>query len=530
MQKSETQSPESKQTKIPLVARWLLPTIGNTTFLLILYFLIKNGNGFLNDGDTGFHIRIGDLIRQTGSIPKIDPFSFTMSGHEWFAWEWLTDVLMSFIHSIYGLTGIICVAGIAICIVLMLLYHRMLNRECNPFIAFFLTILAAQVSGVHWLARPHLVSWIFLTLTSLILESYRRNRTRWIYLLPLMVAVWANLHGAFVMLFPMLVIYGIGEIIRLKELKDDRPKAIRSIVKPYMLAGVLSALTSLATPYGWILHKHIWNYLNDTSLLGIIDEFRSPNFHTILGKLVEIIIFLVFLTVVQAVKKKRWIDIGLLVLFTHLMLQSIRHIPLMAIITFPIIAENISELFGEIINDITVTKNRLARLSLNLKSLVQNNLAINRQLSGYGFYIIPPVLLCIMIAGPWGARIWNANFNPDRHPVDASEFITKSDLPGNVYSTDEYGDYLIYRFYPKIKVFIDGRSDFYNSGPVLDDYGKLRKLDPSWSEVLGKYDVQWMLLENDDPLGMIAQMSGSWECIYKDDYSQILIKNQVSNN
>ena len=178
----------------------------------------------------------------------------------------------------------------------------------------------------------------------------------------------------------------------------------------------------------------------------------------------------------------------------------------------------------------TGTKNRLARLSLNLKSLVQNNLAINRQLSGYGFYIIPPVLLFAMIASPWGGRVWDPNFNPDQHPVKAAEFIANSELHGNVYAQDEYGDYLIYRFYPQIKVFIDGRSDFYNSGPVLEDYEKLVKLDPSWSEVLDKYNVQWMLLENDDPLSMVAQISGIWERIYKDDYSQILIKKQISAN
>jgi hypothetical protein len=530
VQESETQSPESKQNRIPLAARWLLPTIGNITFLLVLYFLIKNRNGFLDDGDTGFHIRIGDLIRQTGSIPKTDPFSFTMQGHQWFAWEWLTDILMSFIHSTYGLIGVVCIASIAVCVVLMLLYRRMLSRDCNPFLAFFLTMLAVFVSGMHWLARPHLISWIFLSLACITFESYRRNRTRWIYLLPFLTAVWANMHGAFVLIFPMLVIYATGEMIRIKELKDIKPGIIRSILKPYILVGVLSALSSLATPYGWILHKHIWRYINDTALLAIIDEFKSPDFHTTLGKLVELIIFLTVITVVQAVKKKRWIDIGLLVLFTHLMLQSVRHIPLMAIVAFPIIGEHLSEFFRETISDMTGTKNRLARLSLNLKSLVQNNLAINRQLSGYGFYIIPPVLLFAMIASPWGGRVWDPNFNPDQHPVKAAEFIANSELHGNVYAQDEYGDYLIYRFYPKIKVFIDGRSDFYNSGPVLEDYKKLLKLDPSWSEVLDKFDVQWMLLENDDPLSMVAQMSGGWERIYKDDYSQILIKKRVSSN
>lgn len=521
---------EPKQANIPLIARWFLPTVGNTTFLLLIYFLLRDACSFLHDGDTGVHIRTGDIILQTGSIPRVDPFSFTMTGHEWFAWEWLADIIMSLIHKMSGLPGIVGVASIVVCVVFMLLYRRILARDCGPFTAFFLTMFAAMVSGVHWLARPHLASWIFLSLASIILESYRRRRSRGIYLLPFLVAVWANLHGAFVIIFPMLAVYAVGEAIETKCSKDIGVRNTRSVLKPYLLTGIFSAISSLATPFGWLLHVHIWRYVNDTALLGIIDEFQSPDFHTYLGKLVEIIVFLSIVTIVQAARKKRWIDIGLLALFIHLMLQSIRHIPLTVIITFPIIAGNLNELLREFTNDIAGTKSVGGRLILNLKNLAQNSIAVNRRLSGYGFYLIPSILLLFIFFSPLGNRVLDVKLDPEFHPVEAAKFMQSQDLQGNVYAPDEYGDYLIYRFYPKIRVFVDGRSDFYNSGYTLRDYQKLVKLDPSWPEVLDDNGVDWMLLYDDDPLGMIARMSGSWERVYRDDYSQILVKKPISGN
>ena len=199
--------------RISLSTRWFLPTIGNLASISVLYVLISESRRFLVDGDTGYHIRIGDLIRQTGTIPRVDPFSFSMPGHQWFAWEWLADVIMSWIHSAFGLVGIVGASVFFLWLVFTLLYHWMRARGAGPFLSLVLTVFAAQISAVHLLARPHILSLGFLLLCSMILENYRRRRTRWIYLLPLLIAVWANLHAAFIVVFPMMAIYIADHLI-----------------------------------------------------------------------------------------------------------------------------------------------------------------------------------------------------------------------------------------------------------------------------------------------------------------------------
>ena len=96
---------------------------------------------------------------------------------------------------------------------------------------------------------------------------------------------------------------------------------------------------------------------------------------------------------------------------------------------------------------------------------------------------------------------------------------------GNLYSNDQFGGYLIYRLYPRFKVFVDGRSDFYRQGTVLDEAGSIALAKPDWQQLLEKRSVGWMLLKRGEPLGQIATLSGKWTSVYEDSISQVLIRN-----
>ena len=514
----------AQQHRISIFARWFLPTIGNLASISVLYVLISESRRFLVDGDTGYHIRIGDLIRQTGTIPRVDPFSFSMPGHQWFAWEWLADVIMSWIHSAFGLVGIVGASVFFLWLVFTLLYHWMRARGAGPFLSLVLTVFAAQISAVHLLARPHILSLGFLLLCSMILENYRRRRTRWIYLLPLLIAVWANLHAAFIVVFPIMAIYVAGEILPLSVREDWHSQARRSILKNYLMVGILSAAASLLTPYGWKLYQHIWRFLNDPALLSQIIEYQSPDFHSRIGKLVEIVLFLSMAAFVQAIRKGRWGDIGLLILWIHLIIQSARNIPLAAIIMFPIIAEHWSALLHDAGNVLSRRQDARIRMLLPVGDLLKGIADTDRRLKGFFAYAAAAIFLCFTVFGPWSDKLLNPHFEPHRHPERAVDFIASMQMQGNLYAPDEIGDYVIYKLYPKTKVFIDGRVDFYNTGAVWNDYIKLKILDPSWAEVLDKYKIQRMLLYENDPLGMIAVMSGDWKIVRKDKYSQVLVR------
>ena len=142
---------------------------------------------------------------------------------------------------------------------------------------------------MHWLARPHVVSILLLVVWLALVENHRRYRSRLIYLAPLLIALWANLHGAFAVTFALLVIYAMGEWLELAV--AGRWREWRVIV-PYAVVATLSAVAALFTPYGFALYTHLIRYLGDQQLLALIDEFKSPDFHSVDGKLIEILLVL----------------------------------------------------------------------------------------------------------------------------------------------------------------------------------------------------------------------------------------------
>src|SRR5262249_59979969 len=87
----------------------------------------------------------------------------------------------------------------------------MIGWVADAIVAFALTIFGGMAGIVHWLARPHVLSIALMVVWYGVVEDFRRNRSKRIFFLPLLIALWANLHGAFVATFPMLAIYAAGE-------------------------------------------------------------------------------------------------------------------------------------------------------------------------------------------------------------------------------------------------------------------------------------------------------------------------------
>jgi hypothetical protein len=497
-----------------------MPSVGSLCLLLTLYLLTLNSWRFLQDSDTGWHIRTGDLIRQTGAVPRHDLFSFTMPGREWFAWEWLADVLMSLLHERAGLAGLAGAALALLCLSYALLFRVLIARGADAFVACALTLFAAMVSLVHWLARPHLLSLLLLLGWCAAIESWRQHRrtggwrARLIYLVPPLMALWANLHGAFAVTFPMLVIYAAGETLEFISCREIASRELRRLIGPYLIVGLSSAAATLVTPYGFRLYGHLWRYLTDRELLARIQEFQSPDFHTVDGKLIEILLVLMALAGARAAWQRRFAETGLLLFWAHLVLQSERHVTLAVIVVMPIIAVQVTMMLREAFS---------SERWRSVLAWYRGIMAIDRQLTGALTYLGAAAFLLVLMSGR-DLNVLPRRFDERRLPVAAAEFVAATGWRGNVYAPDQFGGYLIYRFFPQLKVFVDGRSDFYRTGPVFDEYLRVLTIKPDWAVILDRYDVRWMLLRRDEPLVTVALATGRWSVIYQDSIAQVLLR------
>src|SRR5947209_11307083 len=197
---------------LPLWARIALPSVADLMFVTVLlaFTLGPSASGLLWDTSTGWHIRNGENILRTLRIPHTDPFSYTMAGQPWYAWEWLWDALNGALHMHFGLSGVVLFSALVLGLTFALAYLTIARRCGNSLIAVVLVLLALAASSIHMLARPHLVSWLLTPVLLRELETVDGVSRRAFWTVPLVFACWANLHGGFVLGLVLIAGYALG--------------------------------------------------------------------------------------------------------------------------------------------------------------------------------------------------------------------------------------------------------------------------------------------------------------------------------
>src|SRR5262249_58450140 len=113
------------------------------------------------------------------------------------------------------------------------------------------------------------------------------------------------------------------------------------------------------------------------------------------------------------------------------------------------------------------------------------------------------VFVILITGAGLAGKFFPPQFNPNRFPSAAADFILRTKPEGKMYSSDQFGGYLIYRLYPQFKVFVDGRSDFYRQGSVLDDFDRIATIKTQRAELLDKNQLQRITPRPDQPLPLI---------------------------
>src|SRR4051812_18635637 len=208
-------------------ALWLVPSAADLIFLGVLACLVFTALSvkLLGDAGIGWHIRTGQQILSTHAIPRVDPFSSQLH-QPWIAWEWLYDVLVGRLELSAGLNGVVWLTAVVIATVFAAMFRLLLSRGTNILVALVLSLLAMAASMIHFLARPHVLSWLFALVWFWILdatESSGARCPRWrIWLLPLLMLIWVNVHGGFLLGFILLAIFWLGSLCTWFRLKESR--------------------------------------------------------------------------------------------------------------------------------------------------------------------------------------------------------------------------------------------------------------------------------------------------------------------
>ncbi|NOZ59360.1 MAG: hypothetical protein GXO66_07300, partial [Euryarchaeota archaeon] len=280
------------------------------TFLIVILLAAEPVKNY----DIWWHLKTGEIIYSTGEVPHSDPFSYTKAGEAWINHAWLSQLIFYLVYSASGFYGIVMLKVFLLLLSLYVVYRRNalhMRWYCNiPAL-----ILIVMISKVSWVSRPLLFTFLLLPLLLYLLDLLERGNRRALLLLPPLFALWANLHGGFIVGLALLFLYSLRHLSR----GDTLPAKIF----------VASLAAVMVNPYTYQLLTYPLQYATYSVHSRYIVEWQSPSFSTFTAFEAALLLSLAVLALSRRVER---FDLLLLLLFTHLGLFAIRNGALYAVV------------------------------------------------------------------------------------------------------------------------------------------------------------------------------------------------------
>jgi hypothetical protein len=462
--------------------------------------LVAGGKVFV-EGDTWWHITIGQTILTTHTWPTVDTYSFTMHGAPCVAYEWLGDVVMAVADSLAGLQGLTALfIFLAVSLGVLIYYYAWLKSR-NVLAAGIATVLVLQMAEPIMGMRPQMLGYAFLIVTLICLEHFRQGRARALWPLPLIFLLWVNTHGSFVLGFFVLGVYWASGLVEFKSnfLEAKRWSAAQRF--QLLLISFLCLAGAMVTPYGPALAVYPLEMLTTQRFnMFAITEWQPLQFSTHYAHVFLVLLIVILLVQVAAPITYRLETLALLLFAIGESCVHARFIILFAIIAAPVLATF------------------LAKWLPPYKPAEDHPIA--------NAILISAVALIIVALFPSATKL--KGMLASAYPVGAVQYLKEHREVGKMFNTDLWGGFLIWAN-PEKKVFTDTRADIYEYGGVLRNYYDFINLQGNPERFLGEYDLTAALVKPGIPVTRYFQTSPDWKIVFQDSTS-ILFARATRNN
>jgi hypothetical protein len=502
---SQVGAVQTARDRVVAIPRWL-PSLSSLAFFLpvvLLYWQLGGPSSLLTDPSTGVRVRTGDWILAHHAVPRRDLFSFSLGNKRWCDWEWLSDAVFSMLYRWHGLPAVAAFSLVLLCFTSLLVY-RTARLAAERTVAFSVTCMVMATTTIHWLARPHLFTWLQLALFCSVLQKAETQESgKCLLALPALMILWVNLHPGFVAGLLVLGLWCGGAASEAFTSKDtkERLNALRR-ARSVGWALAACAVATLISPYFFHLDQHIAScLLSSSGVTAHVAEWLPPDFRN-----PRLNWFEVFLSVASAAAlwhgaKRRFRWCLLMPGFLHLALVSVRNVPLFAIVSAAPVAWAAEEWLSQ------GEWERLLRQA-------EVALASRRSALGNAFIygLACAALAAIVCVKPLG-------LGPRASlPVEAIE-----NLPaGRLFTTDRWADYLIY-VEPRRKVFFDGRNDFYGRD-FVKDYLIVMRAQPGWQRIMERYALTVALVPKGSAIKAALSASGDWRLVCRNSVASVFVR------
>lgn len=505
--------------------------------VLVLLSALCAGLHTVGDNDMGWHLATGRWVVEHRQVPSTDVLSFTSAGTPW-RYPPFAGVLFYLTYNAFGYAGLSWFCALACLAVVAYLVRR------GDMASAVLALLAVGSIATRTAARADLFSTVFFALLLGELWAYQRGMRSRLWLLPVIMLFWVNLHPGFIAGLGAIGAYLLIEVSDLP-FAERRQAALLRLRRgwPWLTA---CAAATLANPWGPRIYAITLNMSGVAGSgqgkingnIATAEFMRVPMSTHLLYQLIDVrhaqfgFTWLLLLAVILAglFFWKRQAAAGLVMLVA--LYTALNHARYSALFAICVVIFGAGLLEGLFANQSNASANNTSPPFLR----VPTSAAI---LLTAVFYAVA----LLQITDLTSNRTYLV-FNPDLRfgageaswfPARAADFIRRQQLPGNIFEDYELGGYAAWSLGPKYPDFIDGRAN--NPDPAIEQFN-LYSQDPdsqAWQSEAERWNLNVLLvstaglrgLRNMDPY-KFCQSTG-WRPIYMDDVSLVFLQNTPGN-
>jgi hypothetical protein len=489
---------------------------------------------FATDPGVGWHLLSGEITLKAEAVPHFDPFLASAVPRRWISDQWLADVGLFALFAagswplIYGALGALYLATY-----FLILYPLTVRLTGAPILAAATCFLAFKVGQLHFILRPVVCGFFCFALTAALMwrgtiprpgePTVPASRRVPLILLPLLFAVWANLHPSFVLGLVFLALHPIGlaiDTVCQRIFRRGTPPT-GSIGASILLLIAAAAATCL-NPNGLELHRSIVLLGRDPFFMNYHQEWLPPDPLVGVGLTLTLTTAVLCGAFLTEQRPRTWGAFELLsaLVFGWLAFSSIRVIPFFGIVVAVPLARSLAN------------RTLIAATTTGLRGMLRDAWrAISRRELGGPRGVVVTIILCLglvsdplirgavfMYPGPFGP-------SPDRFPAKAVAALAEYAAPERrviAVAPPQWGGFITWRGDPFIRPIIDDRNTLLGA-PFYRQFLGAFVPGGAWSDYLSRSGATHLVWPTTDPLVAAVRADGRYREAYTDEVATVFV-------
>ncbi len=467
--------------------------------LVVLAALTVRGR--FDDPDLWWHLKMGQIIFTTHSIPTHDLFSYTSSQHALVPQEWLAELSIFCAYHLGGYAGLMlwfCVLSSALLIagyVLCRLYSG------NAKVAFAGAMIIWFFGTIGFEIRPQMVGYLLLIAELLLIWAGRTQDSRWFLGLPLVFVIWINCHASYILGIAVAGAYLLSSFCEFKLGALVARRWSPQLRRPFVGALLLSVAVLFINPAGvrQILYP-IDTMMNMNLLMANVQEWSPLQLTEARGIGLVGVLLCVFLLIAGCKAEIYFDELILLAAGAWLAAGHIRMLIIFGILAAPTLSRQLA--------------NHWENYEPEKDRILPNAVFIGLS--------IAVVVLAFPSQGDLEQQV------EKQSPVKALQYMQAHELQGPMLNDYTFGGYLIWSA-PEYPVMIDGRTDLYEWSGFLDKYARWATIQEDPNILLRQYNVNFCLLSTQSQMINVIPLLPDWKLVYSDNIARVFVRTSPQN-